>query len=60
MGSAHFFTAVNILLKFNENLSKGSEDMEQTQNSKLKHVTFNCELDLGSKRMSYGFCTPSL
>ena len=38
---------VNILPKFNKNLSKDSEDMEQTKNARLKQVTFNCDLDLG-------------
>ena len=60
MGSAHLLIEVNILPKFNENLSKDSRDMEQTQNSRLKHVAFNCDLDLGSAWLSYEFCTPSL
>ena len=37
---------VNILPKFNENLMKGSEDMEQTRDARLKLVTLNCDLDL--------------
>ena len=34
--------------------------MERTQNSRLKHMTFNCDLDLESAWLSYGFCTSSL
>ena len=60
MGSAHHLTEVSILPMFNENLSKGSGDMEQTRNARLKHKTFNCDLDLGSAWLSYEFCTPSL
>ena len=104
MGSAHRLTKANIWLKFHENLSKGSGDMERTrdgwpsivtltlslhrwfigsthhltkaniwpkfnkavwmameqpQNSRLKLVTFNCDLDLESVQLSYGFCTSS-
>ena len=60
MGSAHNLTEVNILPKFNEALPKGSGDMEWTQNARLKHISFNCALDLGSIWLSYGFNTPSL
>ena len=48
MGSAHYLTQVNTLQKFHENLLKSSGDMEGTRNARLKHVTFNCDLDLGS------------
>ena len=54
------FYVVNILPKFNKNLMKGSEDMEQTRNARLKLVTLNCDLDLGSAWLSYKFRTPSL
>ena len=33
--------------------------MEQPQNSRLKLVAFNCDLDLESALLSYGFCTSS-
>ena len=46
MGSAHHLTKANIWPKFNKYLSKGSGDMEWTCNSRLKLMTFNCELDL--------------
>ena len=46
MGSAHHLTEANIWLTFKENLSRGKGDMERTQNSGLKLVTFNCDLDL--------------
>ena len=58
--SAQRFTEVKIFPKFNENLSKGSEDMEQTRNARLKLVILNCALDLGSAWLGYNFCTPSL
>ena len=44
--SAHHLTKANIWPKFNKYLSKGSGDMEWTWNSRLKLVTFNCDLDL--------------
>ena len=46
MASAHSLTEVNILRKFIENLAKGS-GYGVYANAKLKHVTFNCDLDLG-------------
>ena len=60
MDSADRLSLVNILFKFDENLFKGLGDMERTRNARLKHVTFNCDFDLGSAWLSYGFCTPSL
>ena len=57
MGSAHHLTKTNIWPKFDKHLSKGSGDMEWTWNSRLKLVTFNCDLDLESACLSYGFCT---
>ena len=56
MGSAHHLTKANIWPKFNKYLSKGSGDMEWTWNSRLKLVTFNCDIDLESACLSYGFC----
>ena len=44
---------------FKENPSRGKGDMEPTPNSRLKLVTFNCDLDLKSAGLSYGFCTLS-
>ena len=60
MDSAHCLTKVNILPKVNENLSKGSGDMERTCNARLKLVTFECDLDIWLAWLSYGFCTPSV
>ena len=57
MGSAHHLTKANNWPKFNKYLSKGSGDMEWTWNSRLELVTFNCDLDLESACLSYGFCT---
>ena len=57
MGSAHYLTEANIWPKFNIYLSKGSGDMEWTWNSRLKLVTFNCNLDLESACLSYRFRT---
>ena len=39
---------MNFLSKFNENPSRGKGDMDQTQNYRLKLVTFNCDLALES------------
>ena len=39
-----------------ENPSRGKGDMEPTPNSKLKLVTFKCDLDLKFAGLSYGFC----
>ena len=57
MDSAHHLTKANIWPKFDKHLSKGSVDMEWTWNSRLKLVTFNCDLDLESACLNYGFCT---
>ena len=46
MGSTHRLTEANIWSKFNENPSRGKGELERTRNSKLKLVTFNCDLDL--------------
>ena len=60
MGFTHRLTEVNILPKFTENLSKVSENMERPRNARLKHVTFNCDPDLGLALFSYKLCTPPL
>ena len=46
--SAHRVTERNIWVKLNGNRSKGSEDMEWTQNSRVKPLTLTCDLDLAS------------
>ena len=46
MGSAHCLTMRNIGMKYNETSSKGLGDMEQTRNSRVNHMTLNCDLDL--------------
>ena len=46
-------------MKFNENLSKGSGDMERTQNCIVYRMTLKCDLDLVSAELTHGFCTPS-
>ena len=56
MGSANCPTEVNIWPTFKENPSRGKGDMEPTPNSRLKLVTFNCDLDLKSAGLIYGFC----
>ena len=56
MGSAHRLTDAKIGPKFNENTTKGDEDMKWTLNSRLKLVTFSCDLDLESAWLSYRFC----
>ena len=48
MRSAHRLTERNIWVKFIENLSKGSEDMEQAQTSSVNSMTLKCDLDLES------------
>ena len=57
--SAHRLTKVSIWPKFKENPSTGIGDTERTQNSRLKPVTLNCDLDILSAWLSYEFCTPS-
>ena len=54
MGSAHHLTEANISQVFKENPSRGKGDMEPTPNSRLKLVTFNCDIDLKSAGLSYG------
>ena len=56
MGSAHYLIEANIWPTFKENPSRGKGDMEPTQNSRLKFVIFNCDLDLKSAGLSYWFC----
>ena len=51
--SAHHLTKVNSWPKIKENPSTGIRDTEQTQNSWLKPVTLNCDLDLVSARLSW-------
>ena len=36
-------------MKFHENRSKGSGDMEQILDSRVKHLTLTCDLDLESR-----------
>ena len=59
MGSAHHLTEANIYPTFKEKPSRGKGDIELTPNSRLKLVTFNCDLELKSAGLSYGFCTLS-
>ena len=59
MSSAHHLTEANNWPTFKENPSRGKGDMEPTPNSRLKLVTFNCDLDLKSTGLSYEFCTLS-
>ena len=54
MGSAHCLT--ERLLKVNENLSKGSGDMKQTQNSRVNPMTLKCDIDFEFVQLSHGFC----
>ena len=49
MCSAHRLTKRNIRLKYHENQPKGSGDMERTRNSRVKHLTLTCDLDLESR-----------
>ena len=48
MDSENQLNERKIQVKSNENRSKGSGDMEQTQNSRVNPLTFNCDLDLES------------
>ena len=43
-------------MKFNENRSKGSEDMELTRNSKVNTMILNCDICRGFLRFKR-FCT---
>ena len=59
MGSAQRLTERSIYVKFNENRSKGSGDIEQTRNSRVNPMTLNCDHDLEPGQLSHWFCTPS-
>ena len=48
MGSAHRLTGSNIWVKFKENRTKVSGDMEQTGNSRVNPMTLKCDPDLES------------
>ena len=41
MGSEHHLTKINISPRVNENLSKGSGDMERTGNSRVNTMTLS-------------------
>ena len=43
-------------MKFNENRSKNSRDMEQTLIFRVNHMTLKCDLDLESVQSSHRFC----
>ena len=45
MCSAHHLTKRNIQVKFHEIRSKGSGDMEWTQNSRVSPLTLTCDLE---------------
>ena len=60
MGSAYHITEANIQTKFNENHFMGKGDMDQTRNSRLNPMTFNCDLGLDFACLRNRFCTPSL
>ena len=45
LGSAHRLTERNIWVKFNENSSKSSGDMEQTWNGTINLMTMKCDID---------------
>ena len=57
MGSTHCLTEKNIWVTFNENLPKGSGDMEQTQNLRVNHLTLTGDLE--SRLLGLVLCTPS-
>ena len=56
MCSAHRLTKGNIWVKINENHPKGSEDMEQTRNSRVNPLIFTCDLE--SRKLDHVLCTP--
>ena len=58
MCSAHRLTKRKIYVKFNQNQSKGSGDMEQTRNSRAHCLTLTCDLDLESRLLGHVFCSP--
>ena len=45
IGSARHLTERNILVKFNENRSKGSGDMGWTRNSRVNPLALTCDLE---------------
>ena len=45
-------------MKFHENRSKGSGDMERTQNSIVNPLTLTSDLDLESRYLGHVLCTP--
>ena len=47
MGSTHHLTERNLWVKFNENHSKGSGDMERTRNSRVNPMNLKCDLESG-------------
>ena len=55
----HIFPLVDIWPKFRQNPIRGKGDTERTRNSRLKHMAFNCDLDLKSAWLSYWFYTSS-
>ena len=57
MSSAQHLTEINIWVKFNENRSKGSADMEQAQISRVNPMTLKCDLDLESVKLKHGLCS---
>ena len=59
MDSANSRCEENIWLKVNENPFTAKGGMEWTKNARLKLLTFDCDLDLESAWLNYGFCTPS-
>ncbi len=59
MGSAHCLDGMNIWLKFDKIHSRGSEDMNRTQNTWFKFSNTTGDLDLVPTRLEHGFCTSS-
>ena len=57
--SAHRLTERIIRVKFNETCLKGSRDIEQTPNLRVKPMTFNFDVDLESVKLSFKLCTPT-
>ena len=46
-------------MKFHENRSKSSGDMERTPNSRENPMTLTCDFNIESKKLGYVFCTPA-
>ena len=46
-------------MRYHENRSKGSGDMEQTRNSRVNPLTLTSDLELESKKLCYKLCTLS-